>query len=267
MLIIIAIILLVNAAGVIFRIYELDPYITLIGFRFHLSLTIPLLFLVNKEYRKRAGYLMKHPGQFKWSPFVVIILSAAALYAALYFTDLVKLSDPDYYYELGLSSIIDLPVYLIWNLPHILIFTLFISAVTADKKAGYLLAFLIFILLFTYRLIPLDKEKFDLTAALQLGSASILFSLFIYYIRNVYLSSSLSFLTIWLFLLLSGSNSEQMVSIFLGTYYSSWEGFLVPGKEWKDYIFFFYFGVQMILILAYILINAYNNKAVKNTAS
>lgn len=267
MLITILILLLVNTAGFLLRLYDLDPYFILLGFRFHLSFFIPVLFLFNKKLRQTAVSPIKHPGRFSVMPFILVFLSAVLVFSVFYFKDYIKIADPDYFYELGLSSLIDLPVYLIWNLPQFIILAAFIYSISAGKKAGYLSAFIVLILLFAFQLIPLGKEKFSLLNAAYLGSSAVLFALMFINIKNIYIAAGTVFFSIWIFILLSGSPSEMMVRIFLGNQYENWEGFITVNKEWKEYFYLIYAGIQLILILGYILINAYNNRAAKKTVS
>lgn len=248
-MIVIAVILLINAAGILFRISDIDPYIILIGFRFHLSLTLPALIFISRKYRHKAFQLLKNPGKFKYSPLLLIFISGAVLYGGLYLPEFIKLTDPDYFYELGLSSIIDFPIYLLWNLPQFLITVVFIAVISSEKKAGFLIAWGVVLLLFAYKFIPLGEEEFKIIPAVRWIVLSLFMSLVIYKVRNVYLASCMIFLSVWMYLLLAGSSSQEMVNIFLGKYYESWEGFFAPVKKIQDYVFFLYIGIQLLVLM------------------
>ncbi|MGE5352373.1 MAG: hypothetical protein ACM3P0_09840 [Acidobacteriota bacterium] len=244
-------IILINVCGFLLKLYGLDRHIILLGFRFHISLLIPCILL----FRENAfGTIKKSLSDFSvgkfLSAFLFAILPPLLLMGGLYLINGIELSDPDYFYELGLSSIVDYPVYLIWNLPQLIILGLFLNFIMSGKKYKFPLILLVIVSLFAFELIPLGKENFRLTSVLDFLMASLLFSLFFSRINNVYYMTLYIFTFLWSHVLLFGTGIKALVNLLLAKNYDSWEGFFtVTVKSISMYTFLLQAGISLILLL------------------
>ena len=116
-------VIIVNAIGLSLRYFDLDRYLIFIGFRFFLSLILPLLIVIRYSLFSKLKEILKQPKYNKtFQPLGWIFIPLIIVLIVLYFTKRIDVGDPDYFYEFGLSSIFDYPIYLIWNLPQLLFF-------------------------------------------------------------------------------------------------------------------------------------------------
>ncbi|HSP87383.1 MAG TPA: hypothetical protein VLN45_04570, partial [Ignavibacteriaceae bacterium] len=125
-LIVIFVILIVNAAGFLLRYFQLDTYFILIGFRFHLSLLIPFLIVLKYVDFTFVKELIIHPSKQRFL-FILILSFLPLLFIPvdMFLLKEFKVGEQDYFFELGLSSITDYPIYLLWNTPQLFIFFIF----------------------------------------------------------------------------------------------------------------------------------------------
>jgi len=109
-------VIVVNAVGYTLKYLELDTFIILLGFRFHLSAVLPLLAVMKLEHLNLVKESLLHP-QFKnlFKLSGIILLVTILFFSVLYIIRKIDIGDPEYFYEFGLSSIADFPIYLIWN--------------------------------------------------------------------------------------------------------------------------------------------------------
>lgn len=244
---IIFVILLVNAVGIILRYFELDTYFVFVGFRFHLSALLPFILLVNEENLKNLFSALRKPYfRKKLLPFIWIISAPAVLLAVLYVAGEIKSADPDYFYEFGLSSVFDFPLYLIWNFPQLCFLFLTLRIFSGMTGFSYLDAFLGLILLFGYELIPFDSS-FSPAVSISLVILCLTASFFVTNMQNIYWFAVVIFGSVWSIILLFGSRSELLINIFFAKEYSSWEGFFKIPADISLYIIPSYF----ILILVF----------------
>ncbi|HEX2868527.1 MAG TPA: hypothetical protein VHO03_15900 [Ignavibacteriales bacterium] len=255
-------IILVNLAGILLKFYGLEPYIILLGFRFHISLLIPCILF----FRRSAFDVIKKSlsafsvGKF-FSALLVAILPPLILLGGLYLVNAAELSDPEYFYELGLSSIVDYPVYLLWNVPQILILGLFLKLIVTGKKYKFPLILLTLISLFAFEMVPLGKETFNVFILLEFLSAVVLFSVFFSWINNVYYMAVYTFTVIWSQVLLFGTTAKALVNMLLAKNYDGWDGFFtVTVKNLSHYTFILQCGISLILLLFMVMINLKHKK-------
>jgi hypothetical protein len=64
----IAAIALTNAAGILLRIFNLDTFIILAGFRFHISLLLPFIIVFRKRHFVTLKEAFAHPKYNKTFP-------------------------------------------------------------------------------------------------------------------------------------------------------------------------------------------------------
>lgn len=230
--------LFINAAGFFLRYSELDTYFILIGFRFHFSIVISLLIILNYFDLKSVKARFIHPVKQKFIPVVI-----AALFPLLFIPlDIFILKEfntfqKEYFYELGLSSIFDFPIYLIWNIPQLFLFYIFIDTVIPSEKYRLIKTSFIILLLFIYELIPLngqiDFNQIDYSSISSFFLLVILTGLISTRIKNIYIFSLIIFLILWGTVLSFGSSSETLVNILLASQYESWDGFIRINKKFE----------------------------------
>lgn len=250
-------ILIVNILGFILKSYGLDRHIIFLGFRFHLVTTLPVFLLFNKkifadviQYFKQIDF---HKGFY---PVFVVFLSAVVLPAVLYFANLTKYTDPDYLYELGASSVIDYPIYLIWNLPQMLVFTAFLYYISRNLKFKFLIVFFVTMFSFAYEFIPKDVSTIPLNDIYILILASLLLSICSLRL-NIYLCSIIMITIFWAHILVFGNLSVVLLNLLLARNYNTWEGILVPDKILGNYILLIQLSITIILFLPTLLLNSY----------
>ncbi|HEX2983626.1 MAG TPA: hypothetical protein VHO28_08800 [Ignavibacteriales bacterium] len=220
-------VIIVNTAGLTLKYFGLTDYVILLGFRFHLGLAIPLLiyYLFAKEtYIKKyfTGPELKNLWSILFIGLVPILMEVVLLLLSI-----AKIGDPLYFYEFGLTSIVDFPVYFIWNLPQLLLLTLFILNALEDKK-NYSLAAVIFFALFLYQGVTFSKEiTVNYQALVFLFSTAFLIWAGLAYFSSILEITSALFFIIWGAILINGSSSQVLINIFFAKNYSSWEGFLL----------------------------------------
>lgn len=243
------ILLLINAAGYLLKYYQLDRYIILMGFRFHLSLLLPALMLLRKDYLSFARRSLTKPEGGMYLGAYLGLLPLSMLTAVLFILGLIDLSDPDFLYELGLSSLIDYPVYLIWNLPQLLVTALFLKYVSEDTRFRFPVIFFAMLFLFAYELAPLPKEKPDAAMVYSYIPAVFVFSLFLSRFRNVYAFSVTVFTALWAFILVYGSSLKVMVNLLLARTFDKWDGVLMLDVPYRQFLFPALLAVMLVLFL------------------
>ena len=245
-------IVIVNAAGIALRYYGLDTYFIFLGFRFHLSCLLPFVILMNGENLKLLSESFRKPRfRKKFVPLFLVIISLAVTVAALYLLKKIEPGDPDYFYEFGLSSIFDFPLYIVWNFPQLCCLFLTLSIISRINKLAYVNVFFGLILLFGYELIPFNSAFHPADAAAML----LLFltaSLFVTKLQNIYWFAVIVFSSVWSIILLFGSTSGTLINIFFAREYSSWDGFLNISKELSDYVVPSFFLILLVISTVYL---------------
>ena len=254
-------IFIINAIGILLRYLELDTYFILIGFRFQLSLFLPALFISGIYSKDYIVNIFKSPSYKKSLLFIyLLIIPLFFLFAILFILRKIELGDPEYFYEFGISSIIDFPVYLVWNSIQLTLFFLFFIYLSSKLKLNLLIIFFIFILLFVYELIPLRKESFDYFNLISVFFLGLITGLMVKYYQNIYWLVVFSFSILWLDFILFGSNSELAVNLLFASQYNLWEGFFSVEKDLKEFVLPFH----LILVNILILINLFKKKSKLN---
>ncbi len=246
-------ILLVNAAGITLRYFGLDTYFIFLGFRFHISCLLPFLILMDGEHLKLLSDALRKPRfRKKFMPILMVIFSLAVTIAALFLLKKIKPGDPDYFYEFGLSSIFDFPLYLVWNFPQLCFLFVTLLLFSRINKLAYINVFFGLILLFGYELIPFNSafHPADAAAILLLLLAA---SFFVTRLQNIYWFAVIIFSSLWGIILLFGSSSGTLINIFFAKEYSNWDGFFSVSKEISAYVVPSFFLVLLVSIIFYAL--------------
>jgi len=250
-------VIIINAIGISLNYVGLDTYLIFIGFRFQLSIFLPAFFISGIFSKNYVLNIFRNPKYKKGSFFIyLLIIPLIILLAILFLLRKIKPGDPDYFYELGISSIIDYPVYLIWNSVQLILFFLYLIYFESKAKLSLLIIISIFILLFVYALIPFNKESFNYINMISIIFMGSVTGIMIKYFQNVYWLVIFSFSILWLDFLLFGSNSEMAVNLLFASQYSSWEGFFSVEKDLKAFIL----PAHLFLVNIFILINFFKNK-------
>lgn len=246
---IVLLIIFVNAAGLLLKYYGVDAYIILAGFRLHLSLVLPFLIIFRSSQLNHVKKIFIHPLYNKtFQPLGWILLPLIILIASLYFYKQINIGDPDYFYEFGLSSIIDYPIYIIWNLPHLLMFALFLILIQPSVKFNILISFLIASSCFIFIFVSFSKIKpdyFDIISLVFILASAILI---IKFFQNVYWFSIILFTILWSNILVFGSSSPSLIHILFASRYDSWEGFFEVSKNIRQYLLPVQLGTTFVFI-------------------
>lgn len=227
----------VNIIGFTLRFYNLDTYFIFFGFRFQLSLLLPFFIIFGGDAIIKIKDTFSPPGQNKsFAPVLWIVVPFILLITVLFLTKIISPGDPDYFYEFGLSSIFDLPLYFIWNLPQLLLFALFLFGIQTDIKRNFVINSLVLVLMFIYLFIPVNKGEIDYYGIISLVFAALSAAAIIKYFPNIYWLCIIIFMVFWLNLLAFGTDSQIMLHILFAAQYSGWEGFFDVAKGYSKYI-------------------------------
>jgi hypothetical protein len=213
----------VNAAGFILKYFELNNYVILGGFRFHLSFVLPFIFILGKSVHLIKSEILHPPFKNNLIPLLIIIITlVVSAVIIIFFAP--RINEPEYFYEMGISSIIDFPVYLIWNAPQFLMLFIFLTFVSLTYNNVLITSASVF-LLFIYKFIslPLQISYFPIAALLIV---SISAAIYISFYRNYYWFTITYFFLFWIFFLVSGTNDSTVVQLLFASTYNKWEGFL-----------------------------------------
>ena len=243
--------IIVNAAGILLRYLDLGTYFIFLGFRLHLSSLIPFLILLNEEsLNKFYGSFRSSVFRKKILPALLIVLSLLIVMAVLFLLNEVKTADPDYFYEFGLSSIFDYPLYLLWNFPQLCLLFYTLLVFSGMTRFPFTNVFTGLVLLFGYELIPFDSA-FSSSDVISLFLLSLIVSFFVTKLQNIYWFAVVLFSSIWSIILLFGTRSGTIINIFFAKEYSEWDGFFKASKGVSFYVFPVFFLILLMLIVFY----------------
>ncbi|MGE5496536.1 MAG: hypothetical protein ACM3Q2_00575 [Syntrophothermus sp.] len=251
-------VLAVNIAGAALKYYDLDRFIIIAGFRFHVIALLPfLMLLISRDYREKIReYIYKPSFSHKSAVAAFIFIPVILLTAILFILNFAEIGDPDYFYELGLSSVADFPVYLFWNLPQMLMLALSLVIYYEGKRLKFVLYSLTLLMLIAYELVPFKQGGFQIMDAAAAVSAVLILSAFLAAINNIYFFAISAFSVLWSNILLYGSSSKMLIKIFLAGNYEQWEGFLKLNKSISPYQLLLHLGIIAVLfIIPFIIVS------------
>lgn len=232
----------------------MNPFFYLIGFRFYVFV-IPIVIIFLIERNKIFNFIKEELTQNDFSKFYLLIIIVAfpllITLAAGYLLNLVELNDPEYFYELGLSSIIDYPIYLIWNIPQFILLILILKYLLGRNLISILISVFFLILLFGIEIYNFKKNEISINILIVISSAAIITSFLAHYMRNIYYSVFLLITIFWFYILSFGSNNQVIVNIFFAKQFELWEGHFSVSKTYSEYVLPFYFILTLILFLTY----------------
>ncbi len=240
----------VNAVGILLRYFKLDTYVVLIGFRFHISFILPLLIVFREDQLAFIKQIFVDPYHKRTVlPIMWILFPLIIVAGILYYLHKVEVGDPEYFYEFGLSSVVDYPVYLLWNFPQLFCFFIFLAlAATVSEKKFLLISFISF-LTFCFELVPFSTRNINYFNIISLLFFSLSLGLLIKYFQNIYWFAIVVFSILWLHFLVFGSGSEEIIHLLFASQYSSWGGFLETQKFFVPYLLPAQSALTFILIL------------------
>ncbi|HMU42541.1 MAG TPA: hypothetical protein PKA80_04510 [Ignavibacteriaceae bacterium] len=256
-------IILINAAGYLLRFFSYDTYFIFLGFRFHISILIFIFLLGDREFISFLKRLLVKPGSFNlFSMGFIILLPALIIGGSLLLMKEIRVAKPDNFYELGISSLIDYPIYLIWNFPNIAaIIAVIMFSVFVMKKKIISSAF-IFFLIYISEFIPIDFEKIDYFPIISFVFFSLSIGLLLKRFQNLYFLSALIFTSIWLWILGFGCDNKLFINLFLAAQYKNWEGFFLAGKTVSEFLTI---GAILIFLFAVFLNYLFSKKIIEKT--
>ncbi len=227
----------VNAAGFLLRHFNLDTYIILIGFRFQLAMVLPLLIYFRKSDLPKLKKYFTHPSyNGTLGPLGWIFLPLVIVLGLLFILKKAELGDPDYFYEFGMSSIIDYPIYLVWNLPQLFCFAAFVMLVTSENFKSVFMPAVLIVVNFAFEFVPAGKDKMSFQLILSAVFISLSAALLLKYFRNIYWISIILFTILWSGLLAFGSGSTEMIHLLFASQYQAWDGFFDVSKNLVSFV-------------------------------
>lgn len=246
------ILLLFILPGVNFALlfFDLPNYFFLVGFRFYgivFLAGIFLFFYQGLEVIKQT--LLSISFKKLLRIFFYVLIPPVLILATLFLLKKIELGDPDYFYELGLSSIIDFPIYFVWNFPQFFILFILLKSIESSFKLKILPNFLLLLLFFMPEFFILPKMSFSVVSAVSSVILLLAISLFVNKKSNPLAFTLYFFITIWMALLLFGSQSETLLQLFLAKTYTTWDGFFEVNKKFILLIFPAYFFLSLLPII------------------
>jgi len=241
-------IIIVNAGGLCLRYFNLSTYIIIIGFRFHISFVLPFIIVFRTDFLPYIKKSFLLPEKKNFSIFLfLIILPLLIEVGGLIILQKIDIGDPDYFYEFGISSIADYPIYLIWNFPQMILFFFFLESVSSISKFKYIAVAAVIFLLFAFELVSINKPTIPFQDLGILISCSIIFSILINYCRNIYWFGVSLFTILWLAILAYGSSSKTIINLLFASQYNNWEGFFEVMKDYIPFTLPVYFGIALLI--------------------
>jgi hypothetical protein len=247
-------IIIVNALGYYLRYSGLNTYIIILGFRFHISFVLPIIIVYNSNF---LPYIKKSFLKPEWEkaffPVLLIFLPIILTAGGLYFFQKIDLGDPEYFYEFGISSIADYPIYLIWNFPQMILIFIFLVSVSFSVKFRFIVVASLIFCLFIFELVPINKAIIQYPEIGILLICSLVYSIMINYFRNIYWFGISLFTLFWIAILAFGTSSKTIINLLFASRYNEWEGFLDVIKQYTPYTIPVYFGIALIVSLIFYL--------------
>ena len=234
----------------ILRYFSLPNYYFVIGFRFYGIIFLAGVFLllyqgIEPFKQVLASFSLKNFFRF----ILFVLLPPVLIIGLLFFLKKIEIGDPDYFYELGLSSIVDFPIYFVWNFPQLFILYTLLQTVESSFRLKILPNFLLLLFFFSAEFFSFPKITFNFFTIISYVLLLLTIALFIYKRKNALAFIFYFFTTIWLGVLLFGSKSEVLLQTFLAKTYSSWDGFFDINNKFTPFVLPFYFLLSLFIIL------------------
>lgn len=259
----IILILFINVSGYFLRYFSYDTYFIFLGFRFHISFLIFIFLLADIEFVSFIKKISSKPGSFNlMSMGMIILLPAIIIGGALLLMKEIKIAKPDNFYELGISSLVDYPIYLLWNFPNLAAVISVIMYSVSAKKNKTVISAAYFCLIYISEVIPIDFKEVDYLPFINFVLFSLAIGLLISRFKNLYLLTTVIFTTIWLWILAFGCDNKLFVNLFLAAQYKSWAGFFSAGKIVSEFLTI---GAALIFLSSVYLNYLFSKKGFEKT--
>lgn len=212
--------------------FEFIPQVYFLGFRLNLFLLLNLI-LIFLYYKKLTIELLlpfKVFGKFKYwfAALSIPVLMSGIVISAAYIFGEVKIPKLKYFYEFGMTSLLDFPMYFVWTLPFIfsMIYVWFIVLDTPNYFSKVINSILISLSFSGFYLYNYDKVDIgNYVIYFLLTSSVVLYNYSFYkWSRSLWATSFSTFMTIFSFVLVFGSSNEFLIRTFFARYYDKWEG-------------------------------------------
>ncbi len=229
---------------------DLPGFIIIAGFRFHAAIIIPIIFFL---LRSNSEPLIDSLKNFSLKGLVFgILVSFFSLFSVLgylFFTQNISYKEPDLFYELGLSSIVDFPIYFIWNFVEIFVLSTLINKFFNDSRFGQILVFIFLLIIFSPEHYKYQKDEFNYISSIEFFISFVIVSIVVIRFKSIYTISIILFFLFWLGLLVFGTESITLVKLFFGKNYTEWNGFFIVNKIFKPYTFLTYLSIISLIFL------------------
>jgi hypothetical protein len=230
-----------------------------------MSFVLPLIIVFNSNFLPYIKRSFLKPEWRKASLYLFLILLPLLIEASgLYILNKIDIGDPEYFYEFGISSIADYPVYLIWNFPQMILLFFFLASVSAKSRFRFITVAVVIFFLFAFELVSINKTIIPYWELGILASCSIIYSILINYCRNIYWFCISLFTLLWLAVLAFGSSSKTMINLLFATQYGNWEGFFEVVKDFIPFTLPLYFVIALIISCISCLLLCRNNMETGN---
>jgi hypothetical protein len=249
-------VILVNTIGFTLKYFGLDTHIIILGFRFHFAAIIAIVAVIKKNHFILFKESFLKPQFVRVGRVIITFIGLNFLFISILFLiKEIEIGDPEYFYEFGLSSIVDYPIYLIWNSIQLILLYFLFLIIQKSFRYNFIIVLAMCILLFVYEFIPVKEFVLDYESVGSFLLLCFIAAVTIKYYNNIYLFIILIFSSIWFSVLTFGSSSSIIVNIFFAANYNSWEGFLTVDKTISYFIIPAYYFLMLISLLILALIN------------
>ncbi|NUN07566.1 MAG: hypothetical protein HUU54_00140 [Ignavibacteriaceae bacterium] len=249
-----SVILIVNITGAALALLSFPETLYIAGFRFHI---FAIILFISLALRKAApdivGDLRNIKPSLLWQFLLYFILLVLPVYL-LYVFKLIKFADPDFLFELGASSLTDLPLYILWLAP--LFYAAFIwYSLLIKLPWGRIFVFILGFLPFLYLahspadgIVVPEKLLYPFIYGIILSVAALSGSFYFFYFW--------AYIPLWVFILAVGTTNQELLQVLLAKSYEEWEGIFSLKGEVSEYKFYIYYAFCLLLLL----INFFTNR-------
>lgn len=212
-----------------------------------------------KSYFDKIGKL-KH---WFFAFIIPFVISGLTLVSILFLNTKFKFKKPDFWVEFGLSTLTDIPIYYLWNLPLLLSAIIVITLLLDDFKFLKVLGISLLLSLSFVLVMPITSfQKLDLRifSFIPLIFGMIFYNLTIHKTFHSFWISVFSILiSIYSYVLVFGSSNSIVIKTFFARMYSNWSGLFVFKKFDVYLIDLFYSGLMILFALLFFIFDKKKN--------
>ena len=190
--------------------------------------------------------------QYKYVVLLVVLLSLF-LFTFLWFSSEVSFEKTEYFYEIGVSSIIDFPTYFIWSTPSMLCLYFAVSFYNRNKTLlFFFIIFVIALVLLNSDLLENNFAKLSLVNFLGIFNIFlIIIMLYVMYVKvkSYFVFQFILFLLVWIAVLVLGSESKLLTNFFIAKSLDMWNGLGIREQAMLPLsVFYLLVGVFVLLM-------------------